>query len=204
MSVCVVIPSIPSRSEQLERALRSVFAQDRPVDQLSIAFDTERSGSSATRNRAAVGATTEWIAFLDDDDEFDPHHISTCLNHAEKTGADLVFPWHRVLRYGEPIDDVIPFRGIEDDRITSELENQNFIPVSVLVKTSAFRELGGFPEPNSEEWPHSFATDWGCWLRMARSGAKFSHINEVTWTWHHWGYGKPGEPGNTSGQATRW
>jgi glycosyltransferase involved in cell wall biosynthesis len=204
MSICVAIPSIPTRSEQLQRAISSVLAQDYPIDQLSVSIDHDRIGSSRNRNRAAFAADTEWVAFLDDDDEMDPHHIRTCVEHAEKTGADLVFPWHRILRYGKEVPDLFGQRGIEDANIPSELEKMNFIPITLIVRTELLKDVGGFPDPNSEEWPLSSATDYGCWKRLLRAGARFSHINEVTWTWHHWGYGKPGQPGNTSGQVTRW
>jgi glycosyltransferase involved in cell wall biosynthesis len=204
MSVCVAIPSIPTRREQLQRAVASVLAQTVPVDQISVSVDNDRIGSSRNRNRAAFAADTEWVAFLDDDDEMDPNHIEVCLRHAEKTGADLVFPWHRILRYGNPLPDLFPHRGIADDKIVPELQKSNFIPITVLVRTSVLREVGGFPDPESDEWPLSSGTDYGCWKRIMRTGAKFSHINEVTWTWHHWGWGKPGQPGNTSGKVSRW
>lgn len=204
MSVCVAVPSIPTRTEQLNRALASVMAQDYPIDQVSVSIDHERMGAGPNRNRAAFAADTEWVAFLDDDDEMDPNHIRTCVEHAEETGADLVFPWHRVVRYGQPHRDLLGHRGIEDDKIVEKLEKHNFIPVTVLVRTELLKSVGGFPDTNTEEWPFDYAEDWGCWKRLMKAGAKFSHVNEITWTWYHWGYGKPGEPGNTSGQVTRW
>lgn len=204
MSICVVIPSIPTRKEQLGRAVLSVTAQTLPADQISISIDNERIGSSRNRNRAAFAADTDWVAFLDDDDEMDPNHLEVCMAHAERTGADLVFPWHRILRYGQPLPDLFTQRGIADADIVEKLDKGNFIPITVLVRTELLKSVGGFPDPKSEEWPLSSATDWGCWKRLVRAGAKFSHINEVTWTWHHWGWGKPGQPGNTSGQVTRW
>lgn len=204
MSVCVAIPSIPTRTDKLNRALASVMAQNYPIDQISVSIDNERMGAGPNRNRAAFAAETEWVAFLDDDDEMDPIHIRTCVEHAERTGADLVFPWHRVVRYGEPHLDLLGHRGIEDDKIVEKLDKHNFIPVTVLVRTELLKSVGGFPDTNTEEWPFDDAEDWGCWKRLIKAGAKFSHVNEITWTWYHWGYGKPGEPGNTSGQVTRW
>jgi hypothetical protein len=144
------------------------------------------------------------VAFLDDDDELDVNHIRTLMDHAESTGADLVFPWHRILRYGTPADDLLGASGMADEDIIPQLASRNFIPVTVLVRRSALEAVGGFPEVNSEEWPHPDCEDWGCWRRLADAGFTFSHVNEVTWTWHHWGHGTPGAPGNTSGKADRW
>lgn len=205
MSVCVAIPSIPPRKERLAQALTSVISQTHTVDQISVSVDNERLGAAGNRNRAWMAAETEWVAFLDDDDTMDPHHIQTLLAHAEKTGADLVFPWHRIMRNGQLLDkEVIPHRGIKDELIAETLGPANFIPVTVLVRTSMLAAVGGFPTPGTTEWPHADCEDWGCWKRLVAAGAKFSHINEVTWTWNHWGWGKPNEPGNTSGKPDRW
>jgi GT2 family glycosyltransferase len=205
MSVCVAIPSIPPRKQQLARAVTTVLAQTHPIDQLSVSIDHDRLGAAGNRNRAAFAASTEWVAFLDDDDEMDPTHIATLVRHAEATGADLVFPWHRIKKNDVEIGkDILPHRGISDEDIPKELRKANFIPVTVLVRTAALVAVGGFPTPGSQEWPHADCEDWGCWLRLLDAGFKISHIPEVTWTWHHWGWGKPGQEGNTSGMPTRW
>lgn len=203
-TVAVCIPSIPVRKVQLARALSSVINQTHPIDEISVSIDNRRSGAAANRNRAWQNTSSEWIAFLDDDDELDPEHVAVLMAHAEQTGADLVFPWHRILRYGQPIGDALPQRGIKDEDIPEALRLSNFIPINVLVRRSLLEEVGGFPIPGSAEWPPKDCEDWGCWLRILDAGGVISHIDKVTWTWHHWGWGRPGEAGNTSGQADRW
>lgn len=204
-SVAICIPSIPPRKVQLARAISSALNQDHPVDQIVVTVDHERLGAAGNRNRAWRAADTEWVAFLDDDDELHPDHISTLLAHAEATGADLVYPWHRILVMGHREGpDILNARGMRDEQIIPELEHRNFIPINVMVKRSALEAVGGFPHTNSPEWPHADCEDWGCWKRLAAAGFKFSHIDKVTWTWHHWGYGTPGSLGNTSGKADRW
>lgn len=203
-TIAVCIPSIPVRKHQLARALASVCGQDLAPDQIVVMMDHDKVGASANRNRTWRAADTEWVAFLDDDDELDPNHLSTLLTRAQDTGADLVFPWHRILVHGKRGDDLLGMQGIEDDKIVPALEFSNFIPINVLVRRSALEAVGGFPTVNSEEWPHPDNEDWGCWKRIAAAGFKFSHTPKITWTWHHWGWGLPGVPGNTSGKADRW
>lgn len=204
MTVAVCIPSIPTRKTQLARAITSVLNQDTAVDQLIVSVDYDRLGASANRNRTWRAADTEWVAFLDDDDELDTHHVSTLLARQEETGADLVFPWHRILVHGQPGNDLLGEQGVLDWDIVPKLEHANFIPINVLVRRSALEAIGGFPDVNSPQWPHPDNEDWGCWKRLAAAGFKFSHTPEITWTWHHWGWGLPGTPGNTSGKADRW
>jgi glycosyltransferase involved in cell wall biosynthesis len=188
----------------------SVLKQTRPVDQIVVSFDNERLGAAENRNKTWRAATTDWVAFLDDDDTLDANHIEVLLNHASKTGADLVFPWHRIDAraqgmFQEDID-ILNARGIKDEDIVAELEKRNFIPINVLVRRSALEAVGGFPKPFSEDWPHEAHEDWGCWKKLVKAGYKFSHTPEVTWTWYHWGHSSPEHPGigNTSGLASRW
>lgn len=205
MSVGVAIPSIPSRKKQLARTLSSVVSQTRYPDQISVAVDTKRQGAAPTRNRAWQALETDWVAFIDDDDEFYSQHLEKCLKHAHETGADLVFPWFDLYKMGELNGkDPLGAKGIADEDIPGRLERANFIPVTVVVKREMLAEVGGFPIPLSEEWPMRDCEDWGCWKRIIKAGGKISHLDEVTWKWHHWGYGKKGVPGNTSGMPDRW
>lgn len=205
MSVGVAIPSIPSRKQQLARTMGSVLGQTRYPDQISVAVDTQRQGAAPTRNRAWQALKTDWVAFVDDDDEMWPNHLLKCLTHAEEKNADMVFPWFQISKHGKPTnDDPLGQRGIEDRLIPEKLRHANFIPVTVVIKRELLEEVGGFPIPMSLDWPMRDCEDWGCWLRVLNAGGKISHLNEITWTWHHWGYGKKGVPGNTSGQSDRW
>lgn len=204
-SVGVAIPSIPPRKHQLARALSSVVSQTVFPSQINVAVDHRHKGAAHTRNRAWEGLSTEWVAFLDDDDEFLPHHIASLVNYALDTDSDMVFPWFKVFEDGEETDkDPLGAFGVSDDKIVPMLQSANFIPITVLIRREVLFEVGGFPEPNTKEWSNRDCEDWGCWLKVAKSGAKISHLPEVTWKWHHWGYGKPGVPGNTSGMPDRW
>lgn len=177
----------------LERALRSVLSQDRPVDAVSIAVDRFRRGAAANRTRALSGVGTRWTALLDDDDEWGPEHVGLLLAHAEETGADLVYPWFNTngfdpwpYREGQPFNEVL-------------LRTTNYIPITVLVKTELLWEAGGFTakNPGASAPGESPCDDWGTWERLLAAGARFEHLNRRTWTWHWHG-------GNTSGRADRW
>lgn len=211
-SVGVAIPSIPARPDMLARALSSVTIQTRLPDQISVVIDHDHRGAAPTRNRAWQALQTDWVAFMDDDDELLPHHLERLLGHAEETGADLVYPWFHLnqLRAGGFIraeSDGAGFllvdgedaegRPFDEKAKTWILETGNFIPVTLIVRRSLLAEVGGFPTPGTEEWPHPTCEDWGCWQRLLRAGATFSHLPERTWIWRHHGR-------NTSGSGSRW
>ena len=169
----------------LKRALASVQAQTIPARAV-VQLDVTRAGSAATRNAALKGVTSPWVAFLDSDDTMDPEHLERLAAHAEKTGADLVYPWFRVDGYTDPW----PWRyGMEFD--PAALQRSNFIPVAVLARTDLVREVGGFvADPKFA--PPAQCDEWGLWLRMLDAGARFAHLPERTWTW-------VAHSGNTSG-----
>lgn len=60
-----------------------------------------RSGPGAARNRAMARATGEFIAFLDDDDEWTaPDHLEVAITAMERFGADYFFANMRGMRDG--------------------------------------------------------------------------------------------------------
>jgi glycosyltransferase involved in cell wall biosynthesis len=192
--VTVVIPTIPPRRYMMASTVHSVLTQTRPVDAISIAVDHRHEGAAPTRNRALAGVRTEWTAFLDDDDTMNPNHIELLLAHAEKTGADVVYPWFDVP------DGFDPFPVYEGQPFNEKAlrEVQNYIPVTVLVRTGLARGVGGFESRNSSTaGGASPCEEWGLWLKLLDIGARFSHLDQRTWKWN-W------HPGNTSGRGDRW
>jgi glycosyltransferase involved in cell wall biosynthesis len=189
--VTAVIPAIPPRvaDGKLHRAVSSVLGQTRPVDAVSVSIDTGRLGSSVNRNQALAGVQTEWTALLDDDDEWSPSHIELLMDHARDTDADLVYPWFDVPGGFDPW----PHReGRPFDR--EALRSENYIPITVLVRTELLRDVGGFRPKGPPDNP---CDDWGTWDALLERDAKFTHLNRRTWTWHWHG-------ANTSGRRDLW
>lgn len=198
--VTVVIPHIPTRRDMLLRALDSVTAQTVAPAAVSVAVDNHRCGSADTRNRALSAASTGWVAFLDDDDELGPQHIELLAGHAEASGADVVYSGCTVLdAHGRPVPPQEEWGRFGLPFDPDLLRRYSWLPVTSLVRTELARQVGGFTRP-----PGSPYDDWGFYLRLLEAGARFVHLPVRTWTWHHWGHGTAGVPGNTSGDPTRW
>lgn len=202
--VLVVIPTIPGRDDLLKRAAKSVREDMTQVLVMcAVEMDTEGHGPSVTRNRAVVnalgaGVKPTWIAFLDDDDEFHPEHLRKCVEHAAESGADVVYPWFDLNIGGRINNASDPLGSFGKPFDAAAIRENNFIPVTALVRTEVFIQAGGFPETNSEAWPHPDCEDWGLWLRLLDAGARFSHLPERTWTWHWHGKNTSGRPDNAA------
>jgi glycosyltransferase involved in cell wall biosynthesis len=202
--ITVCIATIPPRGKLLRRALASVATQTLQPAAIVVEYDHEHTGAAATKNRAATKATTTWLAFLDDDDQFLPHHLET-LRHPPFgcLDVDVVYsipecpqlPGGRDPngRYGVPFD-------------PDELRRRSYIQTTSLIRRELFDKVGGFqlPDrtmPDGTPCPYD---DWGLWLALLDEEARFLHVPDVTFVWNHWGRGEKDRPGNTSGDPTRW
>lgn len=185
--IAVVIPSIPPRNQSLlNRCLPSVWSQTVPPEHVSIAVDHDKEGAGPTRTRALLATTSEWVAFLDDDDQLLPHHLETLLREQATTEADIVWPWYTPsLGGGDPI---ACNRGKQWDPNVPHT-----FPITALVRGELARQCH-FPPPINAGFS---GDDWEFWMQMNRLGAKFHHVDEVTWVWTIDGQ-------NTSGAPGRW
>lgn len=190
--ITVAIPSIPPRAHLLTRALRSVHAQTRAADAVSIAYDHHHEGAAITRQRALDAVATEWTAFLDDDDELLPQHLSRLEQFAAETGADYVFPWYTVVGGTDPMPQHFgkPYNsGSPEPRHTTIVH---------LVRTELAR-AAGFLRPSDGHGIDEYepGEDYTYTLRCLAAGARIEHLPERTWLWHH-------DSANTSGRPDKW
>jgi glycosyltransferase involved in cell wall biosynthesis len=200
-TVGVSVASIPPRGPMLAKALSSVCRQTRPADQIIVHVDRKAVGAAEAKNTALQAVTTDWVAFLDDDDELLPHHLEHLLAVAESTGADLVYPWFQGCNsegiFAAPDENgtlVSPAglafnQAIHPDYLRTA---GNFIPTTVLVRTDLVRQVGGFvPKGDLHANP---CDDWGLWIRLLDAGARFVHLPEITWQWNASPYHTSGRP----------
>lgn len=186
----------------LRKAIASVMNQTHPADSIAIAVDNYRFGSDVTRNSALSMVQTPWVAFLDDDDQFLPNHLATLMQAAADNNADVVYSLPRVMTPdGRRVERQFDWGGgpvFDPDY----LRRKAHIQTTSLVRTELAKAVGGFTFVRDETG--AINDDHGFYLRLLDIGAKFHHVHEETFIWNHHGYGRPGMPGNTSGQPSRW
>jgi glycosyltransferase involved in cell wall biosynthesis len=191
--ITVIIPTIEPRAELLERAVKSVLRQTCPAGTIIVANDVNRIGAAANRDYALSLVTTEYVACLDDDDEFYPQHLEKLLNTLEHEGADLVYSWYDVVGGHDPFPQ---WEGVPWDN-----EQIHLVPITWLARTEVVRAHGGFNTWDADAGPSEqgflAGEDFMILRRIARAGQKIVHHPERTWAWHHHG-------ANTMGLPTRW
>lgn len=191
--VTVCIPSIIGRKYYLQRALLSVVSQSYRNYSINVRTDTEHIGAIENRNRTIKGVDTEWIAFLDDDDEFLPQHIERLIDCAEGKDADYVYS-HFIIQdeHGNEMPDTV--LGTFGQKFNPNKPTQTTI--TTLVRTSLVNEVGGFRSPPAGATVNGqkFGEDYQFTLDCLNAGAKIVHLPEKTWIWRHHFRNTSGDP----------
>lgn len=193
-AITVVIPTF-NRAELLPRALASVHAQtltnweciivdDGSTDDtgkvLKAAFRDERirivrtpnRGPSSARNTAIALAHAPLVAFLDSDDEHEPHHLATRVAlHESDPSLMLAYGGTRVVGDEWIRDFYDPTKLVHFSECT--------LTISFTFRTEFLRSLGGF-DPAISFGEDADLRDRA--LRAAPSGVR--RVSEVTSVWH--------------------
>jgi glycosyltransferase involved in cell wall biosynthesis len=164
MKIAVLTPTLPERTEMLATCIASVKSQTRPANIHCIGLDTYRIGPAAIRNKLVreLPEEIDWLAFLDDDDQFLPRHLEKLSAVAED--ADVVFSSSNLSNPAlYPTHD---YRRLVDG---------NYISITCLVRRSMFEFVGGFDKGLYE--------DWGLWKKITSVVGRFVFVPEVTWVY---------------------
>ena len=162
--ISAIIPT-RNRAARLERAIESILAQTVPVAEIVIVDDGSEDntrevvaryepkarylhqaskGVAAARNAGVEAATTAWVAFLDDDDEWLPDKIESQVK-ALSGDADAIgcyAPALIVCDDGVSTDIHMPVSPVDLQRHV--LLRNPFTQCSLVMKKAFFRHVGGF------------------------------------------------------------
>lgn len=127
----------------------------------------EQRGVAAARNQAAARATGDFLAFIDQDDLWEPDKTSrqmAALAAAPEAAFAYSDAW--IIDAGGAVSgrrsDWLPCRGGD---LFLELVRRNLVPIeTLLMPAEVFRRLGGFDESLA------FLEDWDLVLRAAAGG----------------------------------
>src|SRR5262245_26468192 len=175
------------RPQLLADALRSISAQMTPPLEVRITDDgdqpldpTSLPGAllqvvvipggdrqcAASRNRAALGASGEVLAFLDDDDRWLPDHLSRLAAAFEDPAVDVAYSDVAVVQEEVEPNGMrlsLARREIARDWDPEMMRDNDYIPPSALaVRRSFYGAIGGFDSS------FRYSEDWDFLLRAAQ------------------------------------
>jgi GT2 family glycosyltransferase len=196
-SIAVIIPAY-NGADYIAETIESVLRQTLPPSEIIVIDDGSQddtvriarsyepgvkvisrpnSGVSATRNVGASLVTADWLAFLDQDDCWEPENLARQMAEiARVPDADFCYTDRRILSYCAETGAFIlsnPQSMPPPHRLPSVLMDRcPFTPCSTLIRREAFLAVGGFDDR------HAGVEDWDLWLRLSFHGARFVHCAE--------------------------
>lgn len=181
--VSVVIP-VYNRSELLQRSLGSVLAQtmthidvwvvddfsDAPLDEQIASFDdprvhlirlSKRSGVSAARNAGIERCQSDFVAFLDSDDYWNPDKLEKQFSFLQTHFAyRMVHSEELWIRNGKRVNPPKHYRKFAGDIFKPSLLRCIVSPSTVLMERSMFDDFGLF------DTTLPVCEDYDMWLRI--------------------------------------
>lgn len=127
------------------------------------------------RNHGLDHVSTEWVCFLDADDELEPGY----LDQMALGSADVRAPAVRYVRHpaAKASARVPKVAGHVHDCTAECLQWGNWLIIGSLVRTEMVRVIGGF---TNDEW----SEDWRLWSRCWQLGATFEAIPAAVYRAH--------------------
>ena len=120
---------------------------------LTIYRHSQNRDVAAARNTGIRLATGDWVAFLDDDDEWRPEKIERQVEGVHQSGAGAIYTGIEHRHNGRTT--AIKSPEITGD-ITKQLLQRNFIgtPSTIMARADLITEVGGFDEqlPICQDW----------------------------------------------------
>lgn len=181
MNITVVIPTY-NRYTLLKRAIASVYNQTLPPYEVIVIDDgssdatsqihkdfpniryfyQNNSGVSSARNYGVKKASSEWIAFLDSDDEWESDKLlEQVAFHKQHKDIVMSFTDEKWIRDGQEVKIPQKFQKEGKDIFQENLSYCNIAPSSVLVHTKYLQEIGLFDETLE------VCEDYDLWLRLS-------------------------------------
>ena len=183
--ISIVIPTY-NRGWSLKRCLDSVIAQsfrdfecivvndgstdntsDILKDYTSISnfkiLEQENQGVSAARNFGVQHSTSEWLAFLDSDDEWLPQKLEHQMMYTHRHGYEVSQTQEIWIRNGKRVNPPKYLLKKEGDIFKESIERCMITPSSVVMKRSLFEHFNGF----DTELP--VCEDYDLWLKITHT-----------------------------------
>lgn len=174
VNISVIIPTF-DRSELLSRAISSVLQQTSPAQEIIVVDNgvndafvdhyyrkkihlirtAPRLGPGRSRNLGARTANSSFLAFLDDDDIWEPDYLRHSRHTLENTNADVVVG--QLKKIGTD-GKTIPYKMFPSDikmQRSVYFRSPGFGGQNIIIKKELFFKVGGF----DEEMPASVDRD---------------------------------------------
>lgn len=166
-TVSVIIPTFGDRATWdaiAETAIKSLTKQVRPPDEV---IRIHSDSLYRARNLGAAQASCDWLAFLDADDEYDPHFLNEMM-HAPRIGLR-----QPAVQYVDPNGSAAPPVVLPP----VPLLQGNYLIIGTMIRRKLFQDCGGF-----DDYP--IYEDWTLWIKAWLRGANVAPVPSAIYRAH--------------------
>jgi glycosyltransferase involved in cell wall biosynthesis len=121
------------------------------------------------RNKGLSLVKTEYVTFLDADDELDPRYFLGFAPQADVTATQIKYPQHSMAMMPTVWQhENYAWKHHRGYCVGDCLVDGNWVHIGAICRTEAVRAVGGFRE-------YPVYEDWALFLAMQQNGATFAH-----------------------------
>ncbi len=191
--ISVIIPH-HNRSHLIERAISSIRSQSLQPLEILIVDDAstpehvaalqqhsgiariikldKNGGAARARNAGIAAAQGEFVAFLDDDDEWFPERLELQWNLISADPSLQAVAGAMTIRYQDGSEELLLSHSPRIMTIQAALEGTPAMLQTLLIRTGAMRALGGFDPA------FTVMEDWEFWIRFTVAGLRAYYLQQ--------------------------
>lgn len=174
----IVVDDSPETFEYRNEVMQRVVSRSPEIVYLQ---NETQSGADYSRNRGVAAANGDYVAFLDDDDEWIPEKIDKQIKVLDTSDLNTAMVYCDYYRYDDQIQtqQVVKLRKSSGTVLNDLMQCGNFCGgLSMpLLKMSALRAVGGFDNSLSA------LQDYDVWIRLAQNYS-FIYLDEPLVVYH--------------------
>lgn len=146
-----------------EKTLQYINTEFSGIDIIEIVYSTRQNHPGAMRDIGISHASSDWIAFLDADDFWEPLKLEKQLSFALKNNFKVVCSDAHLFRNFVKVDQIYHFDINPKINTRSLLKENIIINSSSLVRRDCFQKIDGYPR----EYYLRGVEDYSAWLKLS-------------------------------------
>jgi glycosyltransferase involved in cell wall biosynthesis len=137
-------------------------------------------GPGRARNTGVARSVSEYVAFLDSDDLWEPERLARCLALLQEDSRVQIAAADAHLLYDDTRSDKVMYGDLypadfpEPDRQLAKIAHANFLPSSIVLPRTLFDQVGGYDEDRAL----ISSEDYELNMRLLLAGARAGLIRE--------------------------
>jgi glycosyltransferase involved in cell wall biosynthesis len=156
-----------------EKTIQYLNSKFSGIDGIQVVYSVRHNHPGVMRDIGVNNSDSEWIAFLDADDFWEPDKLRTQLAFATQNGYQVVCSDANIYRNLEKVGRIYQFNVGPRINTWRLLKENIIINSSSMMRRECFQKIGGYPR----EYYQRGVEDYSLWLRLS-AHFKIGFVNE--------------------------